>query len=284
MSSIQPELNYLMAYWNMPRVITYPTPPYLTIRMNVGLHQGPPLPRPRLLLDMIRKFSARDRTYYRPDEEEKGQSLLPKEEVYKIGASQSSQIHDDGNKWILYNATSGLLALPKKNSENGARFVITSYRQASNTDKVPVTLKIVGTNLYLSCSNGELKLENNNENLDKIQGSTQRFLFLRTRSIKSVTFQSVALKEMFICTENISGPSPVKMSNYSDPEKIVSFTIDAEVGGSFVRVGNNRFSLPVPQETLERLQEYNQLLAMANTSERFTCRPYGILFVGRLDI
>lgn len=271
MSSVQPQLDYLMAYWNMPRVITYPTPPYITLRMNIGLHQDPPFPRPRLLLDMIRKFSsANDRRYYRPDQEE-GQSLVPKGEVYTIGTSQTSPIHDEGNKWILYNPSSGLMALPQRNSEKGARFVITKYRQESDTDKVPVTLKLDGTNLYLSCSNGELKLESNDGTLNKIQGSTQRFLFLRTRLIKSVTFESFLAKEMFICTNNISGPSPVKMSKYSDPEKIVSFAIDAEVGGSFVMVGNNRFSLPVPKETLERLQEYNQL--MANTYERFTYRP-----------
>lgn len=78
---------------------------------------------------------------------------------------------------------------------------------------------------------------------------------------------------MFICTDYISRPSPVKISNFSDNQKIVSFTIDGEIGASFVMVGNNRFLLEVPMEILERLQENNQL--MGNTYERFTYRPYG---------
>ncbi|XP_073480206.1 interleukin-1 beta-like [Aquarana catesbeiana] len=281
MSSVQLQLEYLMAYWNMPRVITYPTPPYITLRMNIGFHQGPPLPRPRLFLDTIRKLSsAEDRRYYRRDRGEE-ESLLTKGEVYKIGTSQTSQIHDDGSKWIFYNPSSGLMALPKQNPE-GARFVITKYSTESDTDKVPVTLKINGTNLYLSCSNGELILENNDENLDTIQGPTKRFLFLRTRSLNHVTFESVMSQKMYICT-NSSGPSPVNMSKDSDPKKIVGFTIDAEVVGIFVMVGNNRFSLRIPKETLKRLQEYNQLMAEILMKGLLTDR-YGILFVDRLDI
>ncbi|XP_073478215.1 interleukin-1 alpha isoform X2 [Aquarana catesbeiana] len=171
---------------------------------------------------------------HRMRDPEEGASISHREEVYIKGASQTSQIHDEGNKLIFYNPSSGLMASPKRNSEKGARFVITKYRQESDTDKVPVTLKIDGTNLYLFCSNGELILEGleNDETLDTIQGSTKRFLFFRTKRVKGVMFESVMYLEMFICTDNINAPSPVNMSKFEDPKKIFRFTIDGE--SSFV--------------------------------------------------
>ncbi|XP_040201919.1 uncharacterized protein LOC120933040 [Rana temporaria] len=131
MSSVQPQLDYLMAYWNKPCVITYPIPPYLTLRMNIDFHQGPPFPRPRLLLNKIRKFSsAKDGRYSRPDGEEDmrlpgrpyEKEKFAKEIVYrKTGSDQTSQIYDARNKLIDFffwdNPQPGQMAFHKQNSE-----------------------------------------------------------------------------------------------------------------------------------------------------------------------
>ncbi|KAM4749080.1 uncharacterized protein WCC33_006506 [Rhinophrynus dorsalis] len=146
-------VTHLMSKWLEPKDITYPTPPYISLRENVGQVRLPPLKR-RLFLDMLKKFDVNDLSYVTLEDFTEAFSA-----VYNRVRSVQTTIQDTSNKWIVYE-NGKLLAksLQGPNINNRATFKI-SYYFPPEGDKKPITIKIEGTSYFLSFQTGNFKLQ-----------------------------------------------------------------------------------------------------------------------------
>ncbi|MEE6478943.1 hypothetical protein FKM82_012053 [Ascaphus truei] len=278
-----------VSYWFAPVEITYPVPPYMSLREEVKRNQTS-----IVRLDMTKKYDSNDisSTFldptFMPSSSMKGSSMggsslggssmggssmkgssmgglsrggssrgfssmgssflrepfmerFSRENSYrKSGTSLYSSIRDISNRWFKLgnnvNKTNILLAvaLQGDNLNNKANFIISSYY--SKMKERPVTLQIKdedkGTALYLSCQSGTLQLQElgKEENLDKIDSDTERFIFLLNYTGKnSCSFESAISPTCFISTSTQSD-QVVTLQPKSQDSYIMDFMLTSNSG------------------------------------------------------
>ncbi|XP_073506988.1 uncharacterized protein [Phyllobates terribilis] len=131
----------------------------------------------------------------------------------------NASIQDKGGKFLVYdNTLRKLLAksLQGANVKNKAIFEISHFlpmRVNRTSNRVLVTLRLKNTNLYLSSSNTDVRLQENAElkkNNINADNNTGPFLFLREDKLNYTTFQSIMSQQPYISTMNVEN-RPVAM-------------------------------------------------------------------------
>ncbi|XP_075063391.1 interleukin-1 beta-like [Mixophyes fleayi] len=252
-----------MSGWIVPPIITYSTPPYISLREDIGPLPHPPPIRPRNLMDMVKKFDSREGRY------EIQVTTQDAKEIYKKLSSFLSKIHDLRFKWMVYDPNTRKLSakpLVGSNENLKATFEISNYvSMETNDGKKPTTLKIKSENLYLSCNqSGGLQLETI-QNLDQIDESTKRFLFFRAGGTANTTFESAIAQGLYISTSE-KGDSEVTVTSSTNPRQFFEFVMDDELYGSLLNIGFKRISLQPPRKQ-ESFNHTRRL--MTNTYDRF---------------
>ncbi|XP_075457909.1 uncharacterized protein LOC142495811 [Ascaphus truei] len=218
-----------------PVDITYPTPPYMSLRELVERNETLPV-KERKFMDMMERYDSND-IYYTSMKYEPG--------VYKkTGFALNSTIRDTLHRWfVLTNGNLFAKALLIPNERNKAKLIIYSYIPPENGRK-PVTLRIEGTNLYFSYQSGTLQLQPmTEEDLERINSNTKKFLFLLTKmSTTTRSFESATSPGSFISasTEN-NGAITVQLG--SSNSHTFEFVLAVDLYGSFLKVGRQRISL-----------------------------------------
>ncbi|XP_075457923.1 uncharacterized protein LOC142495814 [Ascaphus truei] len=213
--------NDSVSYWFVPVDITYPTPPYMSLREKVK--------RSQTLIVKRRKFMDTSYTIL----EVNILSRFLKKHVIKHRYS----IRDTQDRWFrVKNWTSELMAMKLLNNQINlkAKFII------SNMDMNKfVTLQIEGTNLYLSCQSGTIKLQP----MTNEDSTNNQFLFFR-QSTGNVTnsLQSATDPQLFLSTAAEGDRVPVTVQNNSqNSQNRQKFNINFEL------VDESETSLKAPQ-------------------------------------
>ncbi|XP_053320145.1 uncharacterized protein LOC128491831 [Spea bombifrons] len=234
---------YIMSYWNAPIDITYPTPPYISLREDIGLAQDPPPPRRRQFLDMIRKFNSNDIKLVTF-----GIVALENDGYSKVGKELPTSIRDSNQKWLV--CENGYLIakyLPGPEIDKKASFKISYYAPIVNGKK-PITLKLESR--YLSCQSGNLTLQSaNDENLNNINSSNAQFLFFQidTNNVYNEIAPATAPQSL-VCTL-AQNNSPVIVESADTNTLQTEFVFSGELYGSLLDVGQKRISLqPLKRE------------------------------------
>ncbi|XP_078522958.1 interleukin-1 beta-like [Lissotriton helveticus] len=144
------------------------------------------------------------------------------ESVYRYFSSTVQGITDTDNKSLALNEFSGqaqlvALHLQGPNVERQVKLNMSFYTSPPGDKKRPVTLGIVGKQLYLSCvmvgSTPELRLEEVSGILTAIKSDLLRFLFFKADESYSSSFESASCPGWFISTSrNPNEPVTVSTS------------------------------------------------------------------------
>ncbi|KAM8972376.1 uncharacterized protein RCH25_018035 [Pelodytes ibericus] len=220
--------------------ITYSTPPYMSIREDHGPIRIYRPVRQRVFLDMKKKFTSNDTSYVTFEEDSK----IDVNGQFKRKHNLKSSIRDRQQKWLVY-ANDRLLAkqLQSANMREKASFNISFYAPIVET-KQPITLKIEGSNKYLSYDSGNFKLESVSEaSLETINDSNKRFLFFENDTDNvHLSLEPAMAPQSFLSTSAQNG-SPVTVAPGPINTRETNFIFDAVLFGSFLQVGNKRLSL-----------------------------------------
>ncbi|XP_077116933.1 uncharacterized protein LOC143773343 isoform X2 [Ranitomeya variabilis] len=198
-------------------VITYPTPPYLLLREIMGPRPETPIVRCWRLKD-----SGAPKTEYSLGVKREVKREESLEEQYHMVDNMNASIQDKGGKFLVYDKTSGKLlarSLQGGNVKNKAIFEIYHFlpmRLNKTSNRVLVALRLKNTNLYLSCNNTDLKLQENAElkkNSISVDNNIGPFLFLREDKLNYTTFQSIMSHQSYISTMNVEDKPVVMRSD-----------------------------------------------------------------------
>ncbi|XP_073444793.1 uncharacterized protein [Dendrobates tinctorius] len=210
-------------------IITYPTPPYLLLREIMGPRPETPIVRCWRLKDSggpIGGFgrgasSAQGTASSAQGTASSAQGTLSLEGQYHMVDNMNASIQDKGGKFLVYDKTSGKLlarSLQGENVKHKAIFEISHFlpmRVNRTSNRLLVTFRLKNTNLYLSSSNTDLKLQENAElkkNNISVDNNIGPFLFLREDKLNYTTFQSFMSHQSYISTMNVED-RPVVMTS-----------------------------------------------------------------------
>lgn len=158
------------------------------------------------------------------------------ESVYRYFSSTVQRITDADNKSLALNEFSGqaqlvALHLQGPNAERQVKLNMSFYTSPPGDKKRPVTLAIVGKQLYLSCvmvgMTPELRLEEVSEILTTIKTDLLRFLFFKVDASNSSSFESVSCPGWFISTSQ-NPNEPVTVNAYRNHSTIQNFKLFQE--------------------------------------------------------
>ncbi|XP_078522957.1 interleukin-1 beta-like [Lissotriton helveticus] len=155
------------------------------------------------------------------------------ESVYRYFSSTVQRITDTDNKCLALNEFSGqaqlvALHLQGPNAVRQVKLNMSFYTSPPGVKKRPVTLGIVGKQLYLSCvmvgTRPELRLEEVSGILTTIKTNLLRFLFFKVDASISSSFESSSCPGWFISTSQIPN-EPVTVSTYQNQSAIQNFKL-----------------------------------------------------------
>ncbi|XP_069475118.1 interleukin-1 beta-like [Ambystoma mexicanum] len=164
------------------------------------------------------------------------------ESVYRQFSTSVKRVTDTANKCMVLNEFSGqaqlvALHLQGQNIDLQVKLDMALYRTSPSpgAGKLPVTLGIVGRNLYLSCvmvdGKPELRLEEVNRPLDPIKTDLLRFLFFKVDTASSgnpsSTFESASCPRWYISTSQNEN-EPVTVTSSNDQNTIQNFKLFSE--------------------------------------------------------
>ncbi|KAM4676215.1 uncharacterized protein O3C94_008806 [Discoglossus pictus] len=224
--------------WVTPRDITYPTPPYMSIREDAPSVYAQHVNR--RLLDLIEKLNSNDTSGMT-----QGFGNETDDKYTRTNSTQSA-IRDNSNKWIVFENGRLFAKMLDNANMNMKATVKLSYYSPMEDGKKPVTLKIVGTNYYVTYQSDNLRLEQmKEENLNSINSSMMKFLFLQSEtSTVTKSFEPATAPRRFISTSARASTVTVQPSSVNTVNK--EFVITSEFWGSFLNVGHKRISLQPP--------------------------------------
>ncbi|XP_053573752.1 uncharacterized protein LOC128663449 [Bombina bombina] len=260
-------LQNVISYWEVPKDITYATPPYISLREDFELQYKPFVPE-RYFLDMLNKFDSKDLSYISFQED--NNRFEGGNEVYKKETSQESPIRDTLNKWIVLEHNKLLAKELQGPTENKAATIKITYYKPMKDEKQPLTLQIKGTNLYVVNQSGKLQLEAINEpDLSSINSDKMKFLFLLTNTSGSYkSFETATDPEKFISTSQKSA-SVVTIQPSSDQTKLKEFLITSNLFRIFLNAGHKRISLRTPRMETILKNSQNRFSTMNNRGFQF---------------
>ncbi|XP_078521956.1 interleukin-1 beta-like [Lissotriton helveticus] len=186
------------------------------------------------------RFGAETQEIPRSDEDEGGVTLNEVEELGNVDqgfrhfSNRLCRITDSTNKsLVLYNALgqTQLVALYPQGSDAARQATLNmnfySWLPGRNSRKQPVTLSIVGSNLFLSCAlvdeEPKLRLEEVSGKLTSLQGALVRFIFFMA-SGPVFTFESATCPMWFLSTSQNEN-MPMTVSSSGDQTSIQNFKV-----------------------------------------------------------
>ncbi|XP_063302346.1 interleukin-1 beta-like [Pelobates fuscus] len=166
---------------------------------------------------------------------ETSSSTFASNDQYKYAISKECCIRDSYNKSMALLQSSGkarlvAIYLQELNSEREEKIIMNVYvkQSVSGINKRPVTLGLVGRNLYLSCSSVEgepkLYLEKVSDIKEVKQDELQRFIFLKSENDATCTFESAACPGWYISTSQAENEL-VQMKPEADQRYIREFLV-----------------------------------------------------------
>ncbi|XP_078521955.1 interleukin-1 beta-like [Lissotriton helveticus] len=183
------------------------------------------------------RFGAKKQEILKSDEDEGGADLQESatlDQGFRHFSNYLCRITDATNKsLVLYNALgqTHLVALYPQgsNSERQATLNMNFYSwlPGRNSRKQPVTLSIVGSNLFLSCAlvdeKPKLRLEEVSGKLTSLKGALVRFIFFMA-SGPVFTFESATCPMWFLSTSQNEN-MPMTVSSSKDQTSIQNFKV-----------------------------------------------------------
>ncbi|XP_077116934.1 uncharacterized protein LOC143773344 [Ranitomeya variabilis] len=221
--------NYCFPHRFSVQPITYPTPPYMSIRREgIEMFQLPVTQRK--LMDMIKKFDPNDISY------------IDDQEFITMQKTDITSIRDPLSKYFVIKGDT-VWARSLQGANEQAKFKVSLYINLNKT-KPPITLQVQNQDLFLSYQPNEQRqlkvLPLGQRNLDITNPDTRHFFFnIIEVANKKFSLEPVTEPDWFISTAPDNGPVTVEPSSDQTHYMAFSFDINFNIGyisGSRVRL------------------------------------------------
>ncbi|XP_066446107.1 uncharacterized protein [Eleutherodactylus coqui] len=221
----QTKNNYSSNYLFPVKQITYPTPPYMSIRRDETKVFRPTVTR-RKLMDMIKKFDSKDISYIDWTFDKEASFFIP----------QVTSIQDSVNKYFIVNSgTVWARPLQGANIQVKATFDI-AFHFIRDLREPVITLQVHDQDQYVSYEpNGDKRLKVLPLGQRNLQDAREFFFYLRRVTNSTYAFEPVQQPGGLISTSQDSN-SPVTVQPASANTHYTNFAFDTAFNvSSFMR-------------------------------------------------
>ncbi|KAM4039420.1 uncharacterized protein ACNLHF_017570 isoform 2-T2 [Anomaloglossus baeobatrachus] len=214
------ENNYSFPYLLSVKPITYPTPPYMSIRREeIEMFRLPVMQRK--LMDMIKKFDPNDISYI----DDNLRITMQKTDI--------TSIRDQLSKYFVIRG-GAVWAMSLQGANEQAKFKVNIYIRANKT-RPPITLQVQNQDLYLSYQPNADRLLKvlplGQRNLDITNPETRHFFFnIIQIAPQKFSLEPVTEPDCFISTARNTSRVTVEPSSDQTHSMAFAFDINFDIG------------------------------------------------------